>query len=197
MKKFKYMVFGISYSYGTNSNVLILADIETPERKLPVIVSDDDAKFMALLIENIDTKTISTLKQNNYIKIIDTFGYTVDKIYIHSVVEGKFYCKVYLNNGIDSKEMELSVSDAISLSLSYKSKIYVSEEVINSSSILMDNNGVITKEQEEVNRTQTESTNNSVSNIENLKIALDRAIEEQDFETAAKLRDRIIEIQSI
>jgi bifunctional DNase/RNase len=112
-------------------------------------------------------------------------------------VEGKFYCKVYLNNGIDSKEMELSVSDAISLSLSYKSKIYVSEEVINSSSILMDNNGVITKEQEEVNRTQTESTNNSVSNIENLKIALDRAIEEQDFETAAKLRDRIIEIQSI
>ena len=197
MKKFKYMVFGISYSYGTNSNVLILADIETPERKLPVIVSDDDAKFMALLIENIDTKTISTLKQNNYIKIIDTFGYIVDKIYIHSVVEGKFYCKVYLNNGIDSKEMELSVSDAISLSLSYKSKIYVSEEVVNSSSILMDNNGVITKEQEEVNRTQTESTNNSVSNIENLKIALDRAIEEQDFETAAKLRDRIIEIQSI
>ena len=197
MKKFKYMVFGISYSYGTNSNVLILADIETPERKLPVIVSDDDAKFMALLIENIDTKTISTLKQNNYIKIIDTFGYTVDKIYIHSVVEGKFYCKVYLNNGIDSKEMELSVSDAISLSLSYKSKIYVSEEVVNSSSILMDNNGIITKEQEEVNRTQTESTNNSVSNIENLKIALDRAIEEQDFETAAKLRDRIIEIQNI
>ena len=197
MKKFKYMVFGISYSYGTNSNVLILADIETPERKLPVIVSDDDAKFMALLIENIDTKTISTLKQNNYIKIIDTFGYTVDKIYIHSVVEGKFYCKVYLNNGIDSKEMELSVSDAISLSLSYKSKIYVSEEVIYSSSIVMDNNGVITKEQEEVNRTQTESTNNSVSNIENLKIALDRAIEEQDFETAAKLRDRIIKIQSI
>ncbi len=197
MKKFKYMVFGISYSYGTNSNVLILADIETPERKLPVIVSDDDAKFMALLIENIDTKTISTLKQNNYIKIIDTFGYIVDKIYIHSVVEGKFYCKVYLNNGIDTKEMELSVSDAISLSLSYKSKIYVSEEVVNSSSILMNNNGVITKEQEEVNRTQTESTNNSVSNIENLKIALDRAIEEQDFETAAKLRDRIIEIQNI
>ena len=197
MKKFKYMVFGISYSYGTNSNVLILADIETPERKLPVIVSDDDAKFMALLIENIDTKTISTLKQNNYIKIIDTFGYIVDKIYIHSVVEGKFYCKVYLNNGIDTKEMDLSVSDAISLSLSYKSKIYVSEEVIYSSSIVMDNNGVITKEQEEVNRTQTESTNNSVSNIENLKIALDRAIEEQDFETAAKLRDRIIKIQSI
>lgn len=197
MKKFKYMVFGISYSYGTNSNVLILADIETPERKLPVIVSDDDAKFMALLIENIDTKTISTLKQNNYIKIIDAFGYTVDKIYIHSVVEGKFYCKVYLNNGIDSKEMELSVSDAISLSLSYKSKIYVSEEVVNSSSILMDNNGVITKDQEEVNRTPSESSNNSTSSIDNLKIALERAIEEQDFETAAKLRDRINEIQNI
>jgi len=197
MKKFKYMVFGISYSYGTNSNVLILADIENSERKLPVIVSDDDAKFMALLIENIDTKTISTLKQNNYIKIIDTFGYSVDKIYIHSVVEGKFYCKVYLNNGIDSKEMELSVSDAISLSLSYKSKIYVSEEVVNSSSILMDNNGVITKEQEEVNRTPIESVSNSVSNIDNLKIALERAIDEQDFETAAKLRDRINEIQNI
>ncbi len=197
MKKFKYMVFGISYSYGTNSNVLILADIETPERKLPVIVSDDDAKFMALLIENIDTKTISTLKQNNYIKIIDTFGYTVDKIYIHSVVEGKFYCKVYLNNGIDTKEMDLSVSDAISLSLSYKSRIYVSEEVVNTSSILMDNNGVITKDQEEVNRTPSENSNNSTSSIDNLKIALDRAIEEQDFETAAKLRDRIIEIQNI
>ena len=197
MKKFKYMVFGISYSYGTNSNVLILADIETPERKLPVIVSDDDAKFMALLIENIDTKTISTLKQNNYIKIIDTFGYTVDKIYIHSVVEGKFYCKVYLNNGIDTKEMDLSVSDAISLSLSYKSRIYVSEEVVNSSSILMDNNGVITKDQEEVNRTPSESSNNSTSSIDNLKIALERAIEEQDFETAAKLRDRINEIQNI
>lgn len=197
MKKFKYMVFGISYSYGTNSNVLILADIENSERKLPVIVSDDDAKFMALLIENIDTKTISTLKQNNYIKIIDTFGYSVDKIYIHSVVEGKFYCKVYLNNGIDSKEMELSVSDAISLSLSYKSKIYVSEEVVNSSSILMDNNGIITKEQEEINRTPIESASNSVSNIDNLKIALERAIDEQDFETAAKLRDRINEIQNI
>ena len=197
MKKFKYMVFGISYSYGTNSNVLILADIETPERKLPVIVSDDDAKFMALLIEKIDTKTIATLKQNNYIKIIDTFGYTIDKIYIHSVVEGKFYCKVYLNYGIDSKEMELSVSDAISLSLSYRSRIYVSEEVVNSSSILMDDNGVITKDQEEVNRTPSESSNNSTSSIDNLKIALERAIEEQDFETAAKLRDRINEIQNI
>ena len=61
----------------------------------------------------------------------------------------------------------------------------------------MDNNGVITKEQEEVNRTPIESTNNSVSNIDNLKIALERAIDEQDFETAAKLRDRINEIQNI
>ncbi len=196
MKKFKYMVFGISYSYGSNSNILILADIENTERKLTIIVSDDDAKFMALLIENIDTKTLPTLKQNTFIKIIDVFDYIVDKIYIHSVVEGKFYCKVYLSNSIDIKEMELSVADAISLSLSYKSRIYVSEEVVNVASILMDNNGIITKEHDEINKKPIENNNSVVSNIDNLKTALERAIDDQDFETAAKLRDRINEIQN-
>lgn len=198
MKKFKYVIFGISYAYGTNNNVLILSDLNEQDRKLPIIIGEEDAKFISLSIENVDVKNIPNLKQNTYIKLIDTFGYTVNKIYIHSVVEGKFYCKVYMNNGIEEKEIDLSISDAVSLSLLYKSKIYVSEEVVNSSTILMNDNGLITPEQDSINKeTKSNISTNGNSNIENLQMALDKAVEEQDYETAAKIRDKIQNIQNI
>jgi uncharacterized protein len=184
MKK-RLKILGLSYSNSqVGSYVLVLSEIKG-DRKLPIIVKQIDAQYIALKVEGISSPR--PLTQDLFKNFAETFAFNLNEVYIHEVAEGIFYSKLLVSNAIDNYEIDCCIGDAISLSLSFGCPIYVKETVLNSAGVFMGNDGKVSDSQHEKN--MGKKTN--IVSVENLEKMLEKALENEEFEIAAQLRDKI------
>ncbi len=189
MKRREMKILGLSYSTAQDgSYILVLSEVEGM-MKLPIIIKTSDAQKIALEIESVKGKPQI---HNLFKDMTDAFGIDIQEVYIHSVLEGIFYTKIISNNGIDDVEIECNVGDAVILSLIYGCPIFTSQDVLTSAGVLINDDGSpMTKED-----TAIVETNKRVVSIEDLEKMLEHAINEEEFEIAAQVRDRIQELKN-
>jgi bifunctional DNase/RNase len=177
-------VIAISYSQSQiGSYVVVLSEVNG-FRKLPIVVKTHDAQVIALKIENVDPPRPTP--HDMVYQLSQTFHLDCQEVYIHKVFEGIFYSKASFTNGIDDVDVEISSGDAIITSLGFNCPLYISEEVLASCGIMSNDEGELTP---------TPPTEPKVS-IEDLNQMMMDAIDNEDYETAAKLRDRIKELDN-
>jgi len=192
MKKIKVKILGLSYSQSQiGSYVLILSEIKGEKRKLPMIIKSSDAQYIALKMEGVETPR--PLTQDLFKSFTDVLGAEINEVYIHDIVEGVFYSKVILTNAIDSYEISCGVGDAISFSLIYKCPILVSSSVMSAAGIYMSDEGEITKDQQEKNHSDREIIPVTIESLEKM---LKKAVDNEEYEIATQLRDRINQLKS-
>lgn len=191
MKKTEVRILGLSYSQNqAGSYILVLSDTESP-MKLPIIIKQNEAQFIALKMEGIKANKPSTY---DLIKsICESLNGDIQEVLVHTLVEGVFYAKLIITNSIDEFEIDCSVGDGVALSLSFACPIMVSEQVMQVAGIQMDDEGVVTEEQQTENHKERKST----ISVDNLEKMLEKAIENEEYEVASQLRDRINEIKSV
>lgn len=192
MKKIELKIIGLSYSQGqVGSYILVLGEMKG-DTKLPIIIKSHDAQFIATKIEGvkIPRPTLWDIVAN----LTKNLNATMKRVYISNVLEGVFYTKLIFDSDQGSFELDASVGDAICLSCVYNCPIYCSQEVLDISGIKMDDNGVISDEQEEHNHRDRGAI--TTVPIENLEKMLQKAIENEEYEIASQLRDRITELKN-
>ena len=99
-----------------------------------------------------------------------------------------------MSNMIDEFEFECSIGDAVCLSLGYGCPIYCSTDVIKLSGILMDDEGNIDETQHKKNISQSRDFN-SVLSLSDLEGLLNKAIENEEYEIASLIRDKITQLK--
>ena len=190
MKRKLVKVLGLSYSQSqTGSYVLILAE-NKGKGKLPVIIKPNEAQRIALEAEGI--KSPRPLTHDLLKSMSDSYGVNVKEVFIYSLAEGIFYAKIITTDGNQEIDIECSVGDAVILSYVYKCPIYVALSVMNSAGVYMNDDGTpvdVIEEDEVVEEPK------KVVSIENLERALEDAVANEEFELAAKIRDRINELK--
>jgi protein-arginine kinase activator protein McsA len=70
----------------------------------------------------------------------------------------------------------------------YKCPIYCSQSILSSAGILINDDGTISEQTEEED---LESNHDRIVSIEDLEIMMQQAIQNEDYEIAAEIRDRI------
>ena len=198
MKRKQLKVMGLSYSQTqAGSYIVVLSEIKG-SRKIPVVVKASDAQEIALKIEKI--KSPRPLTHDLFKSLTDSFGIDVQEVFIHSLVEGIFYCKMIVNNGVEETEVECGIGDGITLALVYDCPIMIKTDVLDSAGISMNDDGSepeideIEVEIEEKPKSKTKSKKRVVS-IEDLEIMMHKALENEEYEIAAEIRDRIQELK--
>lgn len=190
MNRKELKILGLSYSDNQEGSYILVLSQCDGMTKLPIIIKPNDAQRIALEVEGIKGKRpqVHDLFKN----MTNSFGIDIQEVYIHSVLEGIFYTKLLSNNGIDDVEIEANIGDAVILSLIYQCPIFASDDVMSSAGVLINDDGspITDTEVEEV-RIERKS---KVS-IENLEKMLEEAIEKEEFEIAAQVRDRIKELK--
>lgn len=191
MKLKELKIVGLSYSQTqVGSYVLVLSE-KKGKKKLPIIINQDNAQYIALKLEKVKIKRPLTF---DLFKIMtDKLGADLYQIQITNILEGVFYVKLIFHNMVEEFEMESSIGDALCLSVSYKCPIHCSKEVLDIAGILMDDDGTMSEEQYEENHKGRDYS--SVISIENLEKMLTKAIENEEYEIASQLRDRINELK--
>ena len=183
---------------GGGGYALILKEIGG-ERRLPIIIGSFEAQHIALELEGI--KPPRPLTHDLVRNIIEQLGFSISYVYINELRDGTFYAKIKMDVG-SVDEIDSRPSDAIALALKFAVPIYVSEEVMNEVSFIPE------KEESE---SESESDTDVEKKIDlppvttvvdpymkrmlKLKGDLKEAVEKEDYEKAAMIRDEIKKLE--
>jgi hypothetical protein len=171
----------VTLDTSTNRFVVILRD-DVNKRWLPIVVGSAEAQAIALQLENISPPRPLThdLMKN----LLDTVGIKVTRIIVNDLRENTYYAVIDLKSNGSKKEVDARPSDAIALALRMHAPIFVAEEVMRKAAI------------REVAEDEEEAVEQSpMQRLEELNRELEKAVKEERFEDAARIRDKINELK--
>lgn len=179
-------ILGLSTSPSSGgAYALILNEIDG-NRRLPIIIGTFEAQAIALELEHI--KPPRPMTHDLLKNMVQKFGANVNQVFINDLSEGTFFAKIlYESNGQDL-EQDARPSDAIALAVRFNASIYVAEEILEEAGIVSE-----TEEESEIASSSPERTEQpkEMSTLEKLQDELQTAIDTENYEKAARLRDEI------
>lgn len=186
MNKIQCEILGLSSSPSTGGAYAILLKEMHGSRRLPIIIGAFEAQAIALEIEGI--KPPRPLTHDLLKSFLDNVGASITEVLIDELRENTFYAKIILEMSTLTNEIDARPSDAIALAVRAQSPIFVAESVMDAAAFIP------SEETDKV--TKRTSDNDPLPNTKEARIAalqtkLREAIESEEYERAAKLRDDI------
>ena len=189
------LINGISYSQTQNgAYALILSEIEG-ERKLPIVIGTNEAQSIAIAIEK-EIKPPRPLTHDLFKNFCQRFGIKIKQVIIHKLVDGVFYSSVICERDGIEEIIDSRSSDAIALAIRFEAPIYTYETILQQAGVVIQ----IEKEIDEKSLLK-ELFSDENKNSENLHFKekstteleelLKIAIQDENYESAAKIRDEI------
>ncbi len=127
--------------------------------------------------------------------LIDDLGGNVVEVFINELRDNTFYAKIMLEVSTLTSTIDARPSDAIALAVRTGTQIFVAEEVMSAASFVPTNEDDTTgKESFEIAKDYDAKQfpkQSTETKIASLQDQLRKAIEKEDYERAAKLRDEI------
>lgn len=195
MKKIKLEILGLSSSQSqTGSFALVLGETEG-NRRLPIIIGMFEAQAIAIEIEKIIPNRPMT--HDLFKSFANNFHFTVEEIIISDLKEGVFFAKIICSDGLKKMEIDARPSDAIAIGLRFDSPIFTYEAILAEAGIVLTDEAEEEKAETEkapaqrVRRESTRKDDLKNYSVERLNELLKEAIEKEDYERAAKIRDEL------
>ena len=188
MEKIQVDILGLSTSPSSGGAYALILKEVNGNRRLPIIIGAFEAQSIALEMEGI--KPPRPLTHDLMKSIIDALGIAVNEIMINDLRDGTFYAKISL----DSREIDSRPSDAIALAVRYGVPIFVADNVMQEAAFYPE------QEQEEQDPADPslppKPKEAKLTKLEALRAQLQEAIEREDYEKAAVLRDDIRRLET-
>ena len=183
-------IVGLSYSQTqTGAYALVLGEL-TGNRRLPIIIGSFEAKAIAVALES-EIKPERPITHDLFTTFCKGYDIRVQKVVISSIKDGIFSSIIYFvdNNG---KEIELDArtSDAVAIAVRFNAPIFTYLAIMEDAGIILDKDITPSVETKKVGFPEIESEFASLS-LNELEQALQKAVSEEDYERASKIRDEI------
>ncbi|MCO6357304.1 bifunctional nuclease family protein [Roseivirga pacifica] len=190
MNKIKIEILGLSSSQSqtTGSFALVLGEVEG-ERRLPIIIGMFEAQAIALEIEKITPNRPMT--HDLFKSFAHGFDFEVQEIIISDLKEGVFFAKIVCSNGIKDIEIDARPSDAIAIGIRFEVPFYTYEKVLSEAGIILTDDEEVLEEENEPVVVEKEGERLQDFSVDKLNEMLDEALNAEDYEKAAKIRDEI------
>ena len=194
MEKVQVDILGLSSSPSAGGAYALLLKESYGNRRLPIIIGSFEAQSIALELEGI--KPPRPLTHDLLKNLVDDLGATVQEIFINELRDNTFYAKIILDVSSMTTTIDARPSDAIALAVRTGSQIFVAEEVMNVAAFVPSGEETEQEEEEsfdiasrfESKQYPKQSTETKVASLQD---QLREAVEKEDYERAAKLRDEI------
>ena len=189
MQEIEITVKGLSYSQGkSGAYALILAEKEGKGRKLPVVIGGAEAQSIAVAMEK-SVAPPRPLTHDTWFNMLQELGAVVEKVLIHRLVNGVFFASIHvITKEGTSLVFDSRPSDAVALAVRIPCPIFATEQILDAAGISEQEETAgddLMSEEDEIEE------NSPVETIEELEALLEEAVENEDYELAARLRDRI------
>lgn len=193
----------------TNTGFAMIFYDKESNRILPIFIGPFEANGILMKLQ--DYKFPRPLTYDLIRNILDSMGAFVEKVVINDLRDNTFYATLYINFQGNILEIDSRPSDAVAIAVRFNAPIYVAQHVMDMSSVhrseyLRQTNEKsfqeeIFFEKEELLETSSETKPNKYSSqtkrnkkevlLEELQKELERAVAEERYEDAARIRDEI------
>ena len=181
----------ISY-YPPSKGYAVLLQEKDSDRSLPIIVGSSEAQAIALYLEGVDMPRPMT--HDLLINVLENLEGEINRVTIARINNGTFFAEIEVSNPqIGEMIIDSRPSDAIAIALRTHSPIYVSDEVMGVAGI--DNLASGSEVAEHITSEELTKEASEEIVLENLNEALEKAVSEEEYEVAARLRDRIKQLE--
>lgn len=185
MQNIEMDILGLSTSPSSGGAYALILTEKNGGRRLPIIIGTFEAQAIALELESIKPPRPMT---HDLIKnIIMSFDSAVDHVLINELSEGTFFAKLIFKKGDEKIEIDARPSDAIAVAIRFGTSIFVHQSVLDEAGIESEKQSKPGEPAEEGSHEPT----HELSGIEKLEQELKTAIETENYEKAAKIRDKI------
>ncbi len=196
--KIKLEILGLSSSQSQSGSFALVLGEERGNRRLPIIIGMFEAQAIAIEIEKIVPNRPMT--HDLFKSFAQSFKFSVLEIVISDLREGVFYAKIVCTDGVKRVEIDARPSDAIAIGLRFGVPIFTFEPILSEAGIVLtdseEEEPFVSKEKEEEKKPASAPRKKSGEQLkdipfEQLKTMLDEALEKEDYERAAKIRDEL------
>ena len=197
MDKIKLEILGLSSSQSQSGSFALVLGEKPGKRRLPIIIGMFEAQAIAIEIEKIIPNRPMT--HDLFKSFASSFDFVIKEIIISDLKEGVFFAKLVCENDKKTIEIDSRPSDAIAIGLRFNAPIYTYENILSEAGIELSDEEEeepdIQKELEQL-KPKKEKPSSSSEKLKDIKMEklnemLNKAIEQEDYEAAAKIRDEI------
>lgn len=207
MKKLKLDIVGLSYSQTqSGAYALVLGEVNG-NRRLPIIIGGFEAQAIAVEIEKMTPSR--PLTHDLFKSFAEAFHIELEEVLIYNLVDGIFFAKIICKSTNNvTVELDARTSDAVALAVRFGCPIFTYDFIMSSAGIIIENNDFAflenisaasaadtdtptsTPEEKKKQPVKEVSPYASLSD-EQLNKTLQKAIDNEQYEAAARIRDEI------
>jgi bifunctional DNase/RNase len=206
MSLVKLTIRGISYSQTQNGAYALILNEVDGDRKLPIVIGAFEAQSIAIALEK-EIKPPRPLTHDLFKSFADRFDIVVKQVIIHKLVDGVFYSSIICERDKIEEIIDARTSDAIALALRFNAPIFTYKNILDKAGIFLNNpleseienedNDDILADTDDFDLEQEKAQNDYTKlSLNELHAILEFAIQEEDYEEAAKIRDEISKRES-
>jgi uncharacterized protein len=175
------------------------------EVAVPIFIAPLEAQSILIGLGNV--KMPRPLTHDLFLSVLENLEASINRVEIVSLKEGTFFAKLVLDASGSEIAIDARPSDCLALAVRVKCPIYIDESVVDEAGISVkmveERRGDIRQEESAAQGVeQSQAPASGVPHLLHdaelaaLKKKLEGALEEENYEEAARLRDRIRELES-
>ena len=174
---------------------------------VPIFIAPLEAQ--SILIGLGSVKMPRPLTHDLFITVLESLESSVNRVEITALKEGTYYAKLILDSSGSEIAVDARPSDCLALAVRVKCPIYIDEAVVDEAGIsvkMVEEKNRELKQEQGAGETATEESETPTvtevaplvqeDEMSSLRKLLQAAIDEENYEEAARLRDKIREIES-
>ncbi len=207
MEKLELEIVALSHSIaGSHSYAVVLGEVQGV-RRLPIVIGGPEAQAIAVALEKMNPSRPLThdLMRNIFL----TYDIQLQEVVISNLKDGIFFAQLVCSRGGETIEIDSRTSDALALAVRFNCPIYTFEFILDQAGIVMEESqkeasekssndddededeGVTASAESIVAPSGKSGGNLATMGLDELKEMLNNLLANEDYETAAKVRDEI------
>ena len=192
-RKIELDIVALSHSVTQSHNYAVVLGEKEGARRLPIVIGGFEAQAIAVAMERMTPNR--PLTHDLFKKALQTFDIELQEVIINNLLDGIFYARLVCLKDGELIEIDSRTSDALALAVRFKCPIYTYAFILESAGVVLEDEG----ESGEPSGTEvtvgsgTESSDAPLEEYSNeaLEKLLTEALDHEDYERAAEIRDEI------
>ena len=195
MEKIELEIVALSHSLAQTQNYAIVLGEQQGVRRLPIVIGGFEAQSIAVAMEGMSPSRPMT--HDLFKASMDAFEIDVVEVLINNLVDGIFYSALICRQGNKELEIDSRTSDALAIAVRFGCPIYTYDFILDQAGIVLEEEAEREVQKAKTRRQQspgaTKPKEKGLEDYEDDKLQemLDEALEQEDYERAAKIRDEM------
>jgi len=188
MRRIELEIVALSHSMTQSHNYAVVLGERRGKRRLPIVIGSFEAQAIAVALERMVPNR--PLTHDLFKNAFDTFEIQLKEVIISNLLDGIFYARLVCMKNGELFEIDSRTSDAIAMAVRFECPIFTYDFILEAA-------GVILEEQEGGGFTAVPATSHLDENaietwpIDALRGRLQEALDNEEYEMAAKIRDEM------